>query len=116
MCQSQAPKEAKMSAEETVASETSEQRIMVGVDGSACASRALEFAAHEAARWGALLHVVSVYHELPAAGCVVYPMGLVEGSAEVVVVQAVHHAEELEPTIVTKGEALLAAPGRACRR
>ena len=30
--------------------------IVVGVDGSACATHAAEFATKEAARWGAILH------------------------------------------------------------
>ncbi len=91
--------------------QSTERRIVVGVDGSPCAIRALEFAAHEAARCGALLHVVSVYHELPAAGCVVYPMGLIETSANAIVSIALRRAEELEPTLVAKGEAMLAGPG-----
>lgn len=100
-----------MSIEETTVPGTNEHRIVVGVDTSPCARRALEFAADEAARWGALLHVVSLYHELPAAGSVVIPMGLVVEAAEMVVAGAIHRAEELEPSIVTKGETLLAAPG-----
>jgi nucleotide-binding universal stress UspA family protein len=83
----------------------------VGTDGSLCASRAVEFAAHEAAHHGELLHIVSVYHELPAAGCVVYPMGLTELSANAVVSAATRRAEELEPSIVTKGEAILDGAG-----
>ena len=91
--------------------ESTERRIVVGVDGSDCATRALEFAAHEAARFGALLHVVSVYHELPAAGCVVYPMGLIESSANAIVTVALRRAEELAPCIVTKGDAVLSGAG-----
>jgi nucleotide-binding universal stress UspA family protein len=91
-------------------SDTDQLRIVVGVDGSSCATRALEFAAHEAARCDALLHVVSVYHELPAP-CVVYPMGLTEVCANAVVSTALRRADELEPTIVTKGEAILDGAG-----
>jgi nucleotide-binding universal stress UspA family protein len=81
-----------------------ELRIVVGVDGSACADRALEFAAHEAARWGALLHVVSAYEVPPDAGWVVVPQGAFEDGAIASVVSAVARANELEPDVVTKGE------------
>lgn len=86
-------------------------RIVVGVDGSPCATRALEFAAHEAAQCGALLHVVCVFHELPVSGGIVLPMGISDESANAIVSIALRRAEELEPSIVTKGEALLAGPG-----
>ena len=98
-----------MTTETTTASK--EQRIVVGVDGSPCATRALEFAAHEAAHRGALLHVVSVFHELPVSGGVVLPMGISDESANAIVSIALLRAEELEPSIVTKGEALLGGPG-----
>ena len=44
-----------------------ERLIVVGVDGSACATRAVEFAARQAAQNDSSLLVVSVYHEMPAA-------------------------------------------------
>jgi nucleotide-binding universal stress UspA family protein len=100
-----------MTSEEPLAGKD-EQRIVVGTDGSPGASRAVDFAAHEAARRGALLHIVSVYHELPAAGCAVYPMGLTKVSANAVVSMAMRRAEDLEPSIVTKGEAILDGAGR----
>ncbi len=93
-----------------------ELRIVVGVDGSACATRAVEFAVKEAARWGALLHVVSAYHEMGAAGGLVVPMGLFQESAEAIVSDALRQAEELEPSVVVKGEAVLDAPGPALAR
>ena len=65
-----------------------ELRIVVGVDGSACSHRAVEFAAKEASRWGALLHVVSVYHELPTEGGLVVPLCLFQESAEAIVSDA----------------------------
>jgi nucleotide-binding universal stress UspA family protein len=92
-------------------SSESEQRIVVGTDGSPCAVRALDFAAHECARHGALLHIVSVYNELPGAGRVIYPIGLNEVSANAVVSTAMRRAQELEPSIVTKGEAIPDRPG-----
>ena len=45
-----------------------ESRVVVGVDGSARAERALVLAAYEAAIRGALLHVVSAYEVAPTAG------------------------------------------------
>jgi nucleotide-binding universal stress UspA family protein len=81
-----------------------ELRIVVGVDGSECAERALEFAAHEASRWGALLHVVSAYEIPPDAGWVVVPMEPFVEAALASVDSAVTRAHELEPAVVTKGE------------
>ncbi len=91
----------------------SEARIVVGVDGSECGSRALEFAVKEAARWDALLHVVSAYEEMPTVGALVVRTGLLHESAEAVVSDALRRAEELEPTVVVKGETVLDFPGPA---
>ena len=88
-----------------------ELRIVVGTDGSACAARAVEFAVREAARWGALLHVVTAYKEMPATGGFIAPLGLYQGSAEAVVSGALCQAEELEPDVVLKGEAVLGGAG-----
>ena len=90
-----------------------EARIVVGVDGSECGTRALEFALEETARWDALLHVVSAYQEMPAEGGLVVRTGLFHESAEAVVLDALRLAQELEPTLVVKGEAVLDAPGPA---
>jgi nucleotide-binding universal stress UspA family protein len=90
-----------------------ELRIVVGDDGSACATRAVEFAVKEAARWGALLHVVSAYHEMPAEGALFVQLGIFRESAEAVVADALRRAEELEPGVVAKGEAVLDTSGPA---
>jgi nucleotide-binding universal stress UspA family protein len=95
--------------------QTPERLIVVGVDGSACATRALEFAAGQAARYDLPLLVVSAYHEMPAEGFVVQG-GLIHASAQAVVSDAVHRAEEFEPTVVVKGETVLDAPGPALAR
>jgi nucleotide-binding universal stress UspA family protein len=93
-----------------------ELRIVVGVDGSECATRALEFAAQEASRWGALLHVVSAYREMPAEGGLVVPVGLFHESAEAIVSDALCQVGHLDPTVVVKGETVLDAPGPALAR
>jgi nucleotide-binding universal stress UspA family protein len=90
--------------------------IVVGVDGSACATRALDFAAKQAARYDLSLLVVSAYHEIPAAGGQVVLGGLLHESAKAVVSDAIRRAEELEPTIVVKGETVLDVPGPALAR
>ena len=93
-----------------------ELRIVVGVDGSACATRAVEFAVQEAARWGDLLHVVSAYREMPAEGGFVAPMGLFRESAEAIVFDALREVGELDPSVVVKGEVVEEAPGPTLAR
>lgn len=100
-----------MSEGETGTPKTGENWVVVGVDGSACATRALDFAVREAAHWGAVVHVVSVYRVLPSQGGVVVPMGLFEESAQAIVSGSFRRAVELEPDVVVKGEAVLGAPG-----
>ena len=90
--------------------------IAVGVDGSACATRAVEFAAWLAAQYDVPLLVVSAYHEVPAAEGFVVLDGLIHEAADAVVVDAIHQVEELEPTVVVKGEIVLDAPGPALAR
>ncbi len=82
----------------------------------ACADRAVEWAVREAGRWGALLHVVSAFHEMPATGGFVAPLCLYQGSAEAVVSAALCQAEELEPEVVLKGEAVLGGAGAVLAR
>jgi nucleotide-binding universal stress UspA family protein len=91
-------------------------RIVVGFDGSTCATRAVAFAAKEACRWGAILHVVSAYIEMPTGEGLVAPTDLYHESAEAMVADAVRQAEELEPAVVVKGESVLGTPGRALSR
>jgi len=93
-----------------------ERRIVVGVDGSACAIRALEFAVEEAAHWEALLHVVSAYQEMPAEGHMLIPPVLLHEAADSIVSDALHRAGELAPTVVAKGETVFDAPGPALAR
>ncbi len=93
-----------------------ERLIVVGVDGSACATRAVEFAARQAANEASPLLVVSAYHEMPAAAGFVAEGGLIHEVAETVVADAIRRAEELEPSVAVKGETVLDAPGSALVR
>jgi nucleotide-binding universal stress UspA family protein len=87
----------------TVPEENSgELRVVVGVDGSACAERALMLAALEAGLRGALLHIVSAY--ATSAGWVVVPLGPFEESAIAIVSQSLTKVHEHYPDLVTKGE------------
>jgi nucleotide-binding universal stress UspA family protein len=81
-----------------------ELRIVVGIDGSPCADQAVEFAAHEAARWGALLHVISAFEVSPNASWVVLPLVPYEETAAATVRTALSRIHDLEPDVVTKGE------------
>ncbi len=87
-------------------------RIVVGIDGSPSATRALEYAAHEAARAGALLFVVCVYGMPPSGTTLTLPIGLLEDDAESVLRQGLEHVGEITPGVVAKGEAVLGSPGR----
>lgn len=80
-----------------------ELRVVVGVDGSACARRALDLAAYEAALRGALLHVVSAYEVAPTAGWAI-PLGPFEDSAAAVVSDSLAIAQDHYPDLVIKGE------------
>jgi nucleotide-binding universal stress UspA family protein len=90
-----------------------ELRIVVGVDGSDGANRALEFAAHEAARWGALLHVVSAYEVPPNAGWLVVPLQPFEDGAAAALAAGLARVHELEPSVVTKGDQVHGFAGSA---
>jgi nucleotide-binding universal stress UspA family protein len=79
-------------------------RVVVGVDGSPCAERALVLAAYEAAIRGALLHVISAYETPPSAGWVVVSLGPFEESAAAIVSQSLATVHEHYPDLVTKGE------------
>lgn len=91
-------------------SDEGERRIVVGVDGSNCAFRALDHAAQQAARSGALLHVVCVYH-LPVEDAGIIPIGLIEEVAASVVHQALDRVSEIEPSVTAKGELVFGSPG-----
>lgn len=82
-----------------------ELRVVVGVDGSQCGTRALVFAAHEAALRGALLEVVSAYEEAPYE--MVWPvvsLGPDQVTAGAIVDESLAQVQKLEPELVSKGE------------
>ncbi len=83
-----------------------ESRVIVGVDGSECGTRALEFAAHEAALRGARLEVVSAYGATPYVTA--WPPVLLESdhqkTALAIVEESLAHANHIDPALVTKGE------------
>lgn len=88
-----------------------DHRIVVGIDGSDCSQRALDFAADEAQRTGALLQIVSVYTVVPAAGLIQSPNVLDKPGAEDVARRAIERVRERRSGVVTKGETVLGAPG-----
>jgi nucleotide-binding universal stress UspA family protein len=85
--------------------------IVVGVDGSDSSQRALDFAADEAHRAGAVLQIVSVYTVVPAAGLIQSPNVLDKPGAEDVARRAMERVLQRRPGVVAKGEAVLGVPG-----
>lgn len=90
------------------------ETVVVGVDGSACAGAALEFAAREAALRGARLRIVSAWEIIsPLAPVGPYPTVAVYGfkeQAESAVQVALARAAELEPTVATEGTVVQGQP------
>jgi nucleotide-binding universal stress UspA family protein len=93
------------------------ETIVVGVDGSACAGVALEFAAREAALRQARLRIVCAWEISPA----VYSGGFAPGldqptldafrdGAETVVREAFAASKELQSTIECEGKAVQGQP------
>jgi nucleotide-binding universal stress UspA family protein len=74
--------------------------IVVGVDGSPGAGRALEYAVHEAAKQGVPLRVVNAYG---AATAVPDPEESVDPDSCSIVKEAVNLANILEPSVETVG-------------
>ena len=77
-------------------------RIVVGVDGSPCAFRALEYAAEQAANTGSILQIVTVYNEFPGLN----PFGPVldQEKARALVRAAIDKVHESHPEVVTSGK------------
>jgi nucleotide-binding universal stress UspA family protein len=74
--------------------------IVVGVDGSPGAGRALEYAVHEAAKWGVPLRVVNAYGVRTA---VPDPEESVDPDSCSIVREAIDLANILEPSVETVG-------------
>jgi nucleotide-binding universal stress UspA family protein len=88
--------------------------IVVGVDGSACAQSALEFAIEEAALRGALLRIVCVW-EIPSAFAAggVYTAEALEAfpkEAEATMQKALARAAELQPSVRCEPKVLEGQP------
>ena len=83
-----------------------ELRVVVGVDGSECGTRALEFAADEGALRGAVLHVVSAYGAKPSVTA--WPTVLLESdhqeTAAAIVDESLAHVRRIDDALVSKGE------------
>jgi nucleotide-binding universal stress UspA family protein len=79
-------------------------RIVVGVDGSECAGRALDFAAHAAARWDAILEVVAVFGMPPVAGLSLVVLDPFEDAAGQTMDSALAQVAACEPSVIAKGE------------
>jgi nucleotide-binding universal stress UspA family protein len=95
----------------TPAAVSTEKVIVVGVDGSACATRALDYAAGEAERTDSILRVVTVYAVIPASGLVVTPCVCDQVGAEEIVQHALERVSESHPGVITKGAAVFGAAG-----
>jgi nucleotide-binding universal stress UspA family protein len=92
---------------DTPTSQTTEVlRIVVGVESSACAFRALEYAANQAASTGSILQVVIVYNGLPGYGPLT-PAVLDQEGAESVVRAAIDEVHRSHPGVVTKAGPVL---------
>jgi nucleotide-binding universal stress UspA family protein len=92
------------------------ETVVVGVDGSACAGAALEFAAREAALRGARLRIISAWEITPIIGAVgMYPAEALYGfkeQAESTVQAALARAAELEPAVATEGRVVQGQPAQ----
>ena len=85
-------------------------RIVVGVDGSPCAFRALEYAAYQAAITGSILQIVTVYYG-PVGYGPFTPVALDQEGAESVVKAAVDYVQGSHPDVVTKDEIVCGVAG-----
>jgi nucleotide-binding universal stress UspA family protein len=94
-----------MSKEPPVDRSEGELRVVVGVDGSENAKRALDHAAHKASRIGAILQIVCVF-SIPSEESWFEP-GLLPDDATAIVKESLEQVRRIEPDVVTKGEAVL---------
>ena len=99
-----------MSTDTVMAKTPQELRIVVGVEGSPCAFRALQYAASQAASTGSTLHIVTVY-DGPLGYGPFTPVVLDQEGAESVMREAIDKIHESQPGVVVKGEIICGAPG-----
>ena len=85
-----------------------EPLVVVGVDGSPCSLKALEYAGDHAALTGSILQVVTVFNGLPGYG---FTTGLDQEGALTVVRDALDAVEKNHPSLSTKGETVYGVPG-----
>ena len=83
-------------------------RYIVGVDGSPCSLKALDYAGDQAALTGTSLRVVTVFNGLPGYG---FTSGLDQEGALAVVREALEAVQKKYPTVVTSGETVYGVPG-----
>jgi nucleotide-binding universal stress UspA family protein len=90
------------------------ETILVGVDGSEGANKALEFAAAEAALRGARLRLVCAWeiHEALYSGPAAISIDTFRLLAEKIVQEAVAAAEHLQPGVECEGEAIEGHPAQ----
>jgi nucleotide-binding universal stress UspA family protein len=99
-----------MSSDTATPLTSEERRIVVGVEGSPCAFRALEYAADQAASTGSILQIVTAYTGLPGYGPFT-PVVLDHDGAESVVSAAIDKVHKSYPGVVTKGEIVYGVAG-----
>jgi nucleotide-binding universal stress UspA family protein len=104
-------RERKVNEESPRVPSVDERQIVVGVDGSSCAIRALAYAARQAVYTDAVLFVVCAYGMIPVEDSLMIPIGLIKDEATRVVREALDLAGEIAPEVVTKGECVLGSPG-----
>ncbi len=85
-----------------------EPLVVVGVDGSPCSLKALEYAGDQAALTGSILQVVTVFNGLPGYG---FTSGLDQEGALTVVRDALDAVGKSHSTLPTKGETVYGVPG-----
>jgi nucleotide-binding universal stress UspA family protein len=97
--------------ENTTHQSLAELRVVVGDDGSQASRRAVAFAAHEAARRGALLEIVCAYCLPTVSMCAIVPTDSLREATEQHAAAAAAYAHEVEPDVVVKTSVSYGPPG-----
>jgi nucleotide-binding universal stress UspA family protein len=82
--------------------------FVVGVDGSPCSLKALQYAGDQAALTGSSLRVVTVFNGLPGYG---FTAGLDQEGALSVVREALDAVGKKHPAVSTNGQTVYGVPG-----